>query len=99
MAPMALNFNFVEFSNLGAQIGSKVPFDVVGVVKEVGEQGTVKRKSDGTDLFRRDIKLVDSSCVPSPSWITLARTSSSKGSSLSMHTVVYVDARAQPPNA
>jgi hypothetical protein len=76
MAPLALEFNFVDFSNLGAQIGSKVPFDVVGVVKEVGEQGTVKRKSDGTDLFRRDIKLLDSSCVPSPSWIMLANTQS-----------------------
>jgi hypothetical protein len=67
IAAMALNFNFVDFGSLGAQIGVKMPFDVVGVVKEVGEQGVVKRKSDNTDIYKREIKLVDSSCVSRPS--------------------------------
>lgn len=33
--------------------------DIIGVVKEVLPLGTVKRKSDGMDLPRRDLVLVD----------------------------------------
>jgi hypothetical protein len=37
--------------------------DVAGVVLEWGSQGSVKRKSDGTDLARRDVTLGDSRWV------------------------------------
>ena len=33
--------------------------DVIGIVKETHALGSVKRKSDGTDLPRRDLSLVD----------------------------------------
>ena len=36
-----------------------MPVDILAVVKEVQPLGSVKRKSDGTDLPRRDLTLVD----------------------------------------
>ncbi len=37
----------------------QVPVDVMGVVVSVGSSGTVKRKSDSSELARRDITLAD----------------------------------------
>jgi hypothetical protein len=45
--------------------------DVAGVVLEWGSQGSVKRKSDGTDLARRDVTLGDSRWVGG--WVGDAR--------------------------
>lgn len=36
--------------------------DVIAIVKDAQDLGSVKRKSDGTDLPRRDITLVDQRC-------------------------------------
>ncbi|KAK3282652.1 Replication protein A 70 kDa DNA-binding subunit B [Cymbomonas tetramitiformis] len=58
--PVVPTYNLVSFGNLAAQIDGKNSFDVMGVVQTVGELGSVKRKSDGNELFRRDITLVDS---------------------------------------
>jgi replication factor A1 len=41
----------------------KVPVDVMGVVVALGPLGSVKRKSDNSDLQRRDVTLVDQRCV------------------------------------
>lgn len=60
MAPLAVTYDFTTFENLGQHIGNKVPFDVLGVVKAMGELGTVKRKNDGSELVRRDVTLLDS---------------------------------------
>jgi hypothetical protein len=37
------------------------PVDVLGVVVQCGEEGTVKRKSDDTELRRANITLLDAS--------------------------------------
>mmetsp|Transcript_39697 Transcript_39697/g.86448 ORF Transcript_39697/g.86448 Transcript_39697/m.86448 type:complete len:589 (-) Transcript_39697:400-2166(-) len=74
MAAVKVAYSFVGFENLGAQIGSRAPFDVVGVVQAAGELGTVKRKSDGGELFRRDLTLLDanSKTVTMTVWNKLA---------------------------
>mmetsp|Transcript_6549 Transcript_6549/g.11319 ORF Transcript_6549/g.11319 Transcript_6549/m.11319 type:complete len:587 (-) Transcript_6549:670-2430(-) len=59
MAAPVVTYAFVSFEDLGAQIGGKTLFDVMGVVQTAGELGTVKRKSDGGELFRRDLTLLD----------------------------------------
>lgn len=59
MAAPVVTYAFVAFEDLGAQIGGKTLFDVMGVVQTAGELGTVKRKSDGGELFRRDLTLLD----------------------------------------
>ena len=42
--------------------------DVIGIVKETHALGSVKRKSDGTDLPRRDLSLVDDRQASSIQW-------------------------------
>lgn len=36
----------------------------MGVVTDVGQLGSVKRKSDNSELSRRDVTLLDQRCVP-----------------------------------
>ena len=36
--------------------------DVIGIVKEVGAIGSIKRKTDGSDVARRDVTIVDKRC-------------------------------------
>ena len=38
-------------------------FDVLAVVTAVGPLGSIKRKSDQSELIRRDVTLVDSTCA------------------------------------
>ena len=42
-------------------------FDVLAVVTAVGPLGSIKRKSDQSELVRRDVTLVDSTRAPMPS--------------------------------
>lgn len=37
----------------------QVPVSVMGVLSEIGSLGTVKRKSDNTEVSRRDVTIVD----------------------------------------
>ena len=37
-------------------------FDVLAVVTTVGPLGSIKRKSDQSELIRRDVTLLDSTC-------------------------------------
>jgi hypothetical protein len=46
----------------------QAPVDVLGVVTEVGQLGTVKRKVDASELPRRDITLADDRCDERLSW-------------------------------
>ena len=52
-------YDFVKIKNLSAYVGRKKLLDVVAVATGVGPMGSVKRKSDGADLLRRDVTLVD----------------------------------------
>lgn len=58
--PMA-KLAYVRFDALAPHIGRKAPVDVLGAVLEVGALGSVKRKSDASELARRDITLGDAS--------------------------------------
>ena len=71
----------VAFDKLATFLGRKGLVDVVGVVTSVGPLGSVKRKSDDTDLQRRNLTLVDASrrSVELTIWGELA---TSKGSDL-----------------
>ena len=39
----------------------KIPVDVMGIVLQVGEVGTIQRKSDGSSVYKRDIQICDMS--------------------------------------
>lgn len=41
----------------------QMPVDVLAIVTSLGPLGTVKRKSDSSELARRDITLADKRCV------------------------------------
>lgn len=56
--------NFVHIDQLPAFIGKKALVDLLGVVINVGALGSVKRKSDQSELQRRDITLLDQRCMP-----------------------------------
>jgi hypothetical protein len=41
----------------------QVAVDVLGVIVALGTVGTVKRKADASELFRRDVSITDQRCV------------------------------------
>ena len=47
----------------GSDCAVQAPVDIIGVVTAAGPLGSVKRKSDATELARRDITLTDQRCV------------------------------------
>lgn len=53
--------DYVTIDRLPVFVGKKGLVDVLGIVKEVTPLGSVKRKSDNTELNRRDVTLVDAS--------------------------------------
>jgi replication factor A1 len=59
--PPAPKLCYVRFDGLAPHIGRKAPVDVLGGVLEVGPLGSVKRKSDASELARRDLTLGDAS--------------------------------------
>lgn len=61
VSKMEVKADYVTIDHLPAYVGKKTLVDVVGIVKEVTPLGSVKRKSDNTELNRRDLTLVDSS--------------------------------------
>ena len=44
-------------------IGVQAGLDIMGIVTHVGPLGSVKRKSDNSELSRRDITMLDQRCV------------------------------------
>lgn len=55
------SFEFSTFDTLAARLSSKALVDVLGVVTQVGELGSVQRKKDNTQLQKREITLLDAS--------------------------------------
>jgi len=55
------SFEFATFDTLAARLSSKALVDVLGVVTQVGELGSVQRKKDNTQLQKREITLLDAS--------------------------------------
>lgn len=45
--------HFVKIDCLESRIRQKLPVDIVGVVTDVGQLGSVKRKQDDTEFVRR----------------------------------------------
>lgn len=58
---MAAKLQYVPFNDLPAFINSRTTVDILGVATQVAPLGSVKRKSDQTELTRRDVTLVDAS--------------------------------------
>lgn len=56
---MQTRMEFVAIDQLVAFVDKKAPVDIIGVVSSVGSPTSVKRKSDSTELQRRDVTLVD----------------------------------------
>ena len=56
-------YDFVKIKDLSAYVGRKKLLDIVAVATNVGPIGSVKRKSDGVDLLRRDVTLVDEAAL------------------------------------
>ena len=67
-------YAFVGIDRLASKIGTRANVDVVAIVKEVGEVSTIRRKSDNTELSKRELTLVDESAktVRLTLWNTLA---------------------------
>lgn len=61
VSKMEAKADYVSIDNLPSFVGKKALVDVIGIVKEVTPLGSVKRKSDNTELQRRDVTLLDSS--------------------------------------
>lgn len=61
-AAMVARMDFIAIDQLAAFVDKKAPVDLIGVVTSVGQVGSVKRKTDQTELSRRDITMVDRSC-------------------------------------
>jgi len=57
-----VRMEFVPIDQLVAFIDKKAPIDLIGIVTSVQPLGSVKRKSDSSELSRRDLTLVDSAC-------------------------------------
>jgi len=60
---MTTRMNFVAIDQLQAFVDKKTLIDLVGVVTAVGAAGSIKRKSDSSELQRRDVTIADSSYV------------------------------------
>ncbi|KAL3141009.1 hypothetical protein ABBQ32_005523 [Trebouxia sp. C0010 RCD-2024] len=58
---MQAKLSIVPIDQLSLFIGKKAGIDLMGVVTDVGQLGSVKRKSDNSELSRRDITLLDTS--------------------------------------
>lgn len=54
-------YAFVPINKLASKIGARGNVDVVAVVKEVSELSSIRRKSDNTELNKREVVLVDDS--------------------------------------
>jgi len=59
--PPTARLAYVRLDALAPHIGRKAPVDVLGGVLECGALGSVKRKSDSSELARRDVTLGDAS--------------------------------------
>lgn len=58
---MKTRMNFVAIDQLPVFVDKKAHVDVIGIVTAVGAPGSVKRKSDSTEVQRRDVTIADSS--------------------------------------
>eukprot|EP00891_Asterochloris_glomerata_P007274 jgi/Astpho2/7274/Aster-01580 len=60
-AKMQAKLQLVPIGQLGKFAGKKVPVDILGVVTEVGELASRKRKDNGQEVMKRELTLVDKS--------------------------------------
>ena len=67
-------YEFVKIDRLSSKIGARGNVDVAGVVTHVGETSTIRRKSDNSELTKREVTIVDESAktVVLTLWNTLA---------------------------
>ena len=61
---MTARLSIVDIGTLASHIGKKAPVDMLGIVTQVGPLGSTKRKTDGAELSRRDITLIDARLCP-----------------------------------
>jgi len=77
-------YEFCTIDRLPSKIGVRGNVDVVAIVKEVGEVSTIRRKSDNSELTKREITIVDESAktVVLTLWNTLATEQGEKLASM-----------------
>lgn len=56
---MTAKMNFVSIDQLAAFVDKKTAIDLLGVVTAASALSSVKRKSDSSEVARRDVTLVD----------------------------------------
>jgi replication factor A1 len=56
---MTAKLEFVPIDQLAAFVDKKATVDIMGIVTAVAPLGSIKRKTDSTEISRRDITLVD----------------------------------------
>ena len=59
VSKIAVKLNPVAISHLAAYVDKRMPVDVVAMATSVGTLSAIKRKSDNTEVTRRDVTLVD----------------------------------------
>ena len=74
VSKMQRAYELVKIADLPRKIGARGVVDICGVVTSVGELGAVRRKSDNSEVQRRDVTIVDDSMrsVVLTLWNTLA---------------------------
>lgn len=58
---MQAKMEFVPIGHLAAYVDKKMTIDLLGVVSSASALGSIKRKTDGSEISRRDLTLVDQS--------------------------------------
>ena len=56
---MARAYELCKIGNLAQKINGRGAVDILGVVTAVGELGTIRKKSDNSELQKREITLLD----------------------------------------
>ena len=94
-----VSYDFIKIPDLSVFVGRKRLVDVVGIATQVGPIGSIKRKSDDSELLRREVTLLDQGAqtVTVTLWGKLAEeqgaileSSSSSSSSSSSPPVIVI---------
>jgi len=88
-------YAFCGIDRLASKIGSRANPDIVAVVKEVGELSTIRRKSDNSELTKREITIVDESAktVVLTLWNTLATDQGAKLAAMTNPVIIVRSVR------
>eukprot|EP00850_Spirogloea_muscicola_P008842 SM000048S16554 [mRNA] locus=s48:413659:415851:+ [translate_table: standard] len=88
--PTAAAFHFTKIGNLGPSVGGRQLVDVIGVLQSVAPAASVRRKSDGSEIPKREITIADDSqkTVVVSLWNSLATEEGEQLAVLAAHSPV-----------